>query len=69
MSEQEQQPKPRLVHMASIGAGKWMLGRAACGCTISRWTPTAKTAAEVTCPRCRKKLSQPPKDKTNEDLF
>lgn len=50
-------PKPRLVHMPSVGGGKWMLGRAACGCVLSRWTPTAYKAEEVTCPKCLKSLT------------
>lgn len=44
------------VHAVKEAADKWSLGQALCGCTISRWTPKSNHPAEVTCPRCQKKL-------------
>lgn len=42
------------VHGIRISAGKWNLGKALCGCTISRNTPTSNDPAVITCPRCLK---------------
>ena len=55
----EPTPKPRLVHKADIGASKWSLGKALCGCTTSRWTPVGQTLDDVTCPRCRSRIIKP----------
>ena len=53
----EIRPKPRLVHMPAISGGKWSLGRAACGCMLSRLTPVAPMHGEVTCPKCLKSMT------------
>jgi hypothetical protein len=52
----EQRSRP--VHAVKIGAGKWGLGRALCGCTLGRWTPTSANPEEVTCPRCKARVSK-----------
>jgi hypothetical protein len=46
----------RKIHAVAKGAGKWHLGKAMCGCTISRNTPTSIDPSEVTCDRCKTRL-------------